>query len=140
MAHVTCPECGEEVSEPSPTCSQCDAPRAKASHARTPHSVPAQRLKTHRLTWVVTAAIIPLLCWDAWQTYREVRLKMSVEAKLGHAPRGSGYVPRSEEQPPEYVFVDARDRGAQTAHPLAGQAQQSEAAQVAALRELPYLQ
>jgi hypothetical protein len=68
-----------------------------------------------------------------------VRLKMSVEAKLGHAPRGSGYVPRSEEQPPEYVFVHARDRGAQTARPLAGQAQ-SEAAQVAALRELPYLQ
>jgi hypothetical protein len=88
---------------------------------------------------VVTAAIFPLLCWDAWQTYREVRLKMSVEAKLGHAPRGSGYVPRSEEQPPEYVFVDARVRSARVARPLAEKAQ-SEAAQVAALRELPYLQ
>ena len=77
--------------------------------------MPAQRQKTHPVTWVVSAAIIPLLCWDAWQTYKEARLKMSVEVRLGHAPRESGYVPVAEKA-------------------------QSEAAQVAAIRELPYLQ
>jgi hypothetical protein len=142
MAHVTCPECGEEVSEPSPTCSKCDAvPPAKASRARTPQSVPAQRQKIHPVTWLVTAAIFPLLCWDAWQTYKEARLKMSVEVKLGH-------VSRLDEQLPEYASVvrawmrageDARVRGAQMARPLAEKAQ-SEAAQVAAISELPYLQ
>lgn len=149
MAHVTCPECGEEVSEPSPPCSKCDAPPAKASRATTPQSVPAQRQKTHPVTWVVTAAIIPLLCWDAWQTYKEARLpKLSVAVKASRAPRESGYVPRSDEQVPEYVSVvgawmrageDARVRGAQVARPLAEKAQ-SEAAQGATISERPYLQ
>jgi hypothetical protein len=73
----------------------------------TPQSVPAQRHKTHPVTWVVTAAIIPLLCWDAWQTYKEARLsKMSVDAKFGHASRESGHPPRLDEQlPPDYVPV-----------------------------------
>ena len=110
--------------------------------------MPAQRHKTHPVTWVVTAAIIPLLCWDAWQTYKEAMLKMSMEVKFGHALRESGYLPRLDKQLPEYVSVvgawmrageDARVRGAQVARPLAEKAQ-SEAAQVAAIRELLYLQ
>jgi hypothetical protein len=121
--------------------------RLRMAHV-TCHSVPAQRQKTHPVTWVVTAAIVPLLCWDAWQTYREARLKMSVEVKLGHAPRESGHVPRLDEQLPDYVSVvrawmrageDARVRSTQLARPLAENAQ-SEAAQGAAIRELPYLQ
>ena len=99
MAHVTCPECGEEVSEPSSICSQCDAPPAKASRAATRQSVPAQRRKTHPVTWMATAAIIPLLCWDAWQTYKEARLsKTSVDVKLGPVRRDGGYMPRLDEQ------------------------------------------
>src|ERR1700731_2735485 len=62
------------------------------AHVTWPRSAPARR-QTHPATWVVTAAIIPLLCWDAWQTYKEARLKMSVEAKWSHTPRESGYVP-----------------------------------------------
>ena len=92
MAHVTCPECG--------------AP-AKASRAATPQSVPAQRRKTHPVTWVTTAAIIPLLCWDAWQTYEQARLpKTSVDVKLGPVPRDWGYMPRLEEQPPTPVVQE----------------------------------
>jgi hypothetical protein len=68
----------------------------------TPQSVP----KTHPVTWVVTAAIIPLLCWDAWQTYKEARLsKMSVDAKFGRASRESAHPPRLDEQLPDYVPV-----------------------------------
>jgi hypothetical protein len=75
-------------------------------------------------------------------------LKMSMEVKFGHALRESGYVPRLDKQLPECVSVvgawmrageDARVRGAQVARPLAEKAQ-SEAAQVAAIRELLYLQ
>jgi len=106
MAHVTCPECGEEVFEPLPTCSKCDAPPAKAARATTPPSVPAQRHKTHPVTWVATAAIIPLLCWDAWQTYKEARVaKMSADVKFGRAPRESGYAPRLDEQVPDPMPV-----------------------------------
>ena len=104
MAHVTCPECGEEVSEPSSICSQCDAPPAKASRAATLQSVPAQRRKIHPVTWVATAAIIPLLCWDAWQTYKEARLpKTSVDVKLGSVPRDWAYMRRLDEQLPTPV-------------------------------------
>jgi hypothetical protein len=104
MAHVTCPECGEEFSEPSSICSQCDAPPAKASRTATPQSVLAQRRKTHPVTWVATAAIIPLLCWDAWQTYKEARLpKTSVDVKLGSVPRDWGYMARLDEQLPTPV-------------------------------------
>jgi len=72
---------------------------------------------------------------------------MSVDVKFDHAPRESGYVPRLDVQLPEYVSLagawmrageDAHVRGAQVARPLADKAQ-SEAAQVAAIRELPYL-
>jgi hypothetical protein len=124
MAHVVCPECGEEVSEPLPTCAQCDAPPV-LPRAAAPQSVAAQRHKTHPITWVATAAIIPLLCWDAWQTYKEARLKMSVDVKFDHAPRESGYVPRLDEQLPEHASVvgawmrageAARSDGAQVAH------------------------
>jgi hypothetical protein len=88
--------------------------------------VPAQRHKTHPITWVATAAIIPLLCWDAWQTYKEARLKMSVDVKFDHALRESGYVPRLDEQLPEHASVvgawmrageAARSDGAQVARP-----------------------
>jgi hypothetical protein len=91
MAHVTCPECGEEVSQPSSTCSKYDAPPAKASLATTPQSVPAQRHKTHPVTWVVTAAIIPLLCWDAWQTYRSKAFKDAGGCEV--RSRGTGVGP-----------------------------------------------
>ena len=107
MAHVTCPQCGEEVSEPSSICSQCDAAPARASRAATPQSVPAQRRKTHPVTWVTTAAIIPLLCWDAWQTYEQARLpKTSVNVKLAPVPRDWGYMPHLDEQPPTPVVQE----------------------------------
>jgi len=106
MAHLTYPECGEEVSQPSLACSKRDASPAKASRAATPQSVPAQRHKTHPITWVVTAAIIPILCWDAWQTYKDVRLsRMRVDAKLVHVARESGHPPRLDEQLPDPVPV-----------------------------------
>ena len=62
---------------------------------------------------------------------------MSVEVKLGHAPRESGHV--SVGRAWMRAGEDARVRGAQVARPLAEKAQ-SEAAQVAAIRELLYLQ
>jgi hypothetical protein len=55
---------------------------------------------------VVTAAIIPLLCWDAWQTYKEAKLsKMSVDAKFTRVARESGHTPRLDEQLPDHVPV-----------------------------------
>jgi hypothetical protein len=56
MALVTWPECGNDVSDRAPT-------------AR-----PKQSRKTHPITWVAIAAIIPLLVWDAWESLRESKL------------------------------------------------------------------
>ena len=56
MALVTCTECGTDVSE-------------RAATAR-----PKQSRKTHPVTWVAVAAIIPLLVWDVRQTLRESKL------------------------------------------------------------------
>jgi len=56
MALVTYSECGNDVSE-------------RAATAR-----PKQSRKTHPITWVAVAAIIPLLVWDVRQTLRESKL------------------------------------------------------------------
>jgi hypothetical protein len=101
MAHATCPE-----SQSSQTCSKLDAPPAKASRATTPQTVAARRHKTHPVTWVVTAAIIPLLCWDAWQTFKEAKLsKMPVDAKFARVAGESGHPPRLDEPLPDHVPV-----------------------------------
>ena len=63
-----------------------------------------QRHKIHPVTWVATAAIVPILCWDAWQTYKDTRSpKMSVAAQSDRAPRESGYAARMDEQLPYHV-------------------------------------
>jgi hypothetical protein len=56
MALITCTECDNDVSE-------------RAATAR-----PKQSRKTHPITWVAVAAIIPLLVWDVRQTLRESKL------------------------------------------------------------------
>jgi hypothetical protein len=56
MALVNCAECGNDVSESAVT-------------AR-----PKQSRKTHPVTWVALAAIIPLLVWDVRQSLRESKL------------------------------------------------------------------
>jgi hypothetical protein len=56
MGLMTYPECGNDVSERAAT-----AP-------------PKQSRKTHPITWVAVAAIIPLLVWDVRQTLRESKL------------------------------------------------------------------
>jgi hypothetical protein len=56
MALVTCPECGNDASE-------------RAATAR-----PIQSRKTHPITWVAFAVMVPLLVWDAWESLREAKL------------------------------------------------------------------
>ena len=56
MNLANCPECGNDVSE-------------RAATAR-----PKQSRKTHPITWVAIAAMIPLLVWDVRQTLRESKL------------------------------------------------------------------
>ena len=53
MALVNCAECGNDVSE-------------SAATAR-----PKQSRKIHPVTWIVAAALIPILVWDVRQTVRE---------------------------------------------------------------------
>jgi hypothetical protein len=55
MATVTYPECGNDVPE---------------------RALPAwpQSRKTHPIRWLVVAAIVPLLVWDAWVSLREPKL------------------------------------------------------------------
>jgi hypothetical protein len=42
----------------------------------------------HAVTWVVTAALIPLLCWDVWQSQQEAHLRRE-ELTLCAADPGS---------------------------------------------------
>jgi len=55
MALMTCPDCGSEVCE--------NAAPARPERAR----------KIHPITWVVVAAMIPLLVWDAWESLGPAR-------------------------------------------------------------------
>jgi len=53
MGLLTYPGCGTDVSE-------------RAATAR-----PKQARKIHPITWIVAAALIPILVWDVRQTVRE---------------------------------------------------------------------
>lgn len=65
-------ECGDKFYELAPMCPARDrsgcAPQAMASEA-----APA-RHRAHPITWIVAAALLPLLCWDAWQPMQEAKL------------------------------------------------------------------
>ena len=43
-----------------------------------------RRRRIHPLTWVAAAALLPLVCWDAWQTQHEVRAKRAASV-VGYA-------------------------------------------------------
>lgn len=32
--------------------------------------------RVHPLTWIVAAALIPVLCWDAWRSLEEAKLRV----------------------------------------------------------------
>jgi hypothetical protein len=53
MGLLTCSECGDDVSGTAAT--------ARPKHSR----------KVHPVTWIVAAALIPILVWDVRQTLRE---------------------------------------------------------------------
>ena len=53
MGLLTYPECGNDVSE-----------RAATARPKPPR-------KVHPITWIVAAALIPILVWDVRQTVRE---------------------------------------------------------------------
>jgi len=75
MVPVRCDACGNEVPEQAPVCLPCTASWAETLRASASRPVSAQRGKMHAVTWVVTAALIPLLCWDIWQTQHEAHLR-----------------------------------------------------------------
>ena len=47
------------------------------------HTLPAPRRRVHPLTWVAAAALLPLVCWDAWQTHQEVRVRRQASPHYG---------------------------------------------------------
>jgi hypothetical protein len=42
--------------------------------------VPRTRHRIHPLTWVVAAALMPVLCWDAWQSLQEAKQRVHTHA------------------------------------------------------------
>ena len=36
----------------------------------------AKRYRVHPLTWVAAAGLIPILCWDAWQSLQEAKQRV----------------------------------------------------------------
>ncbi len=66
-------ECGDEFSELAPMCPVL-GPSGSAPQATTSEAAPA-RHRTHPVTWIVAAALLPLLCWDAWESMQEAKLR-----------------------------------------------------------------
>jgi len=49
------------------------------------------RHRTHPLTWIVAAALLPLLCWDAWQSLQEAKLRLRTRsAPISQVERTAG--------------------------------------------------
>jgi hypothetical protein len=51
-----------------------------------PAPVRALRRRVHPATWVAAAVLVPVLCWDAWQTQQEARHRHQGTAQLVSSP------------------------------------------------------
>jgi len=82
-------ECGDEFSELTPMCSGSGS-SGGAQQAMASEAAPA-RHRTHPLTWIVTAALLPLLCWDAWQSLQEAKTRSRTHsAPISQVDKTSG--------------------------------------------------
>jgi hypothetical protein len=72
------------------------APRSAVPSAQATLSAPAQpaqRRKTHPVTWAVAAIVIPILGWDMWQSGRDAKLPpMPVSVKFRPLVLEPGFV------------------------------------------------
>ena len=53
---------------------------SSVEHAMTP------RRRMHPMTWVAAAALLPLVCWDAWQTQHEIRARREASTQYTQVP------------------------------------------------------
>ncbi len=86
-------ECFEYVCEPVPAWPGFAALYAEIQ--RTAARLPAivQRRRIQPATWVVIALAVPVLCWDIWQTQRDVAARRHAsmqQTSLQHAQMSTG--------------------------------------------------
>jgi len=80
---VECIEYAKDVSELVPAGPGCAVLCAATPHAPASRHALVRRRRIRPATWVVIALAIPILCWDAWQTERDVTLRG--QAPIQHA-------------------------------------------------------
>jgi len=80
---VECIEYAKDVSELVPAGPGYAALCAVTPHAPASRHALVQRRRIHPATWVVITLAIPILCWDVWQTERDVTLRR--QAPMQHA-------------------------------------------------------
>ena len=73
MALVEYNERGNEVAELAPLCAVGGSPSDANPHAIA--SPAAKRPGMHPARWLAAAFVIVLLCWDAWQSLQEVKVR-----------------------------------------------------------------
>jgi hypothetical protein len=72
---VECIEYAKDVGELIPTGTGVAALRAETQQAVGQRCVLVRGSRIRPATWVVIALAIPVLCWDVWQTERDVTLR-----------------------------------------------------------------
>lgn len=76
MALVECFEYAMDVCGPVPAWPGFAALYAEIQRAAArPRPASVQRRRIQPATWVVIALALPVLCWDIWQTQRDVTLR-----------------------------------------------------------------
>lgn len=83
MTLVDCFEYDGDICEPVPAGPGYAALCAATPHAPASRHALVQRRRIHPATWVVITLAIPILCWDVWQTDRDVTLRR--QAPMPHA-------------------------------------------------------
>jgi hypothetical protein len=84
MTLVECFEYPMDVCEPAvPAWPGYAALFAQSQQATAPRHVAARRRRIQPATWVVIALAIPVLCWDIWQTERDVAARR--QTSMQHA-------------------------------------------------------
>jgi hypothetical protein len=84
MALVECFEYVRDVCEPVPVWPGFAALYAEIQRATARLPATVQRRRMQAATWVVIALAVPVLCWDIWQTQRDVAARR--QTSMQHAP------------------------------------------------------
>ncbi len=108
MGLLNCPDCGNAVSDQAPACPKCGRPRVAARATAAQFAAPPQKRTTHPITLAIALALLAVVGWSSWNSYRKSQLPtLPMVVKSRPAIIGGGQVIMIENQTDQPLSVAA---------------------------------